>query len=195
MFMPTALSPESLLAELPTFFSAVDALLSDIGVDAGNLPADHLAIRVNSLETAQTLYPQWQAKGRRISDAIINGRPIWIVKLTQPLTVARWTIPCIELPFPTQKRYPNEGWEHVEFVIPGGALTLDELERQLALNQPAICLEERQLAAKGISLKRSSPKAESEQLPNPTLAFKRDNICVKFHSFDIEAVIASEQSR
>ena len=32
--------------------------------------------------------------------------------LNQPLRVGPWLIDCVELPYPGEKRYPHEGWEH-----------------------------------------------------------------------------------
>lgn len=39
----------------------------------------------------------------------------------------------------------------------------------------------------------SSPKGDKERLANPTIAFKRDDVCIKVHPHGIKAVIASEQ--
>ncbi|MGS0726836.1 VOC family protein, partial [Shewanella sp. 0m-11] len=43
-----------------------------------------------------------------------------------------------------------------------------------------------------IKVKMSSPKGDKERLANPTIAFKKDGICVKVHAHGIKAVIASE---
>ncbi len=63
---------------------------------------------------------------------------------------------------PGEKRYPHEGWEHIEIVLPGDPETLNA--RALAL------LSDEGLSLPGISVKTSSPKGEHERLPNPTLA-------------------------
>lgn len=42
-----------------------------------------------------------------------------------------WQFSIVELPWPGEKRYPHEGWEHIEIVLPGEAQTLNA--RALAL--------------------------------------------------------------
>lgn len=49
-----------------------------------------------------------------------------------------------------EKRYPHEGWEHIEIVLPGDPETLNA--RALAL------LSDEGLSLPGISVKTSSPK-------------------------------------
>ncbi|WP_273876845.1 VOC family protein, partial [Serratia marcescens] len=56
--------------------------------------------------------------------SMINGRPICLFDLQQPLAVGPWRIDCVELPYPGEKRYPHEGWEHVELVLSGDPQTL-----------------------------------------------------------------------
>lgn len=82
-------------------------------------------------------------------------------KLHEPVQVAHWQFSIVELPWPGEKRYPHEGWEHIEIVLPGDPETLNA--RALAL------LSDEGLSLPGISVKTSSPKGEHERLPNPTL--------------------------
>ncbi len=188
------LTSEHLISTLPQFANSVAKLLNDLGISASDLFADHIALRVNGVETANTLFPQWLQRGKQISNAVINGRPIWIVKLDNDLTVGPWQVDCVELPFPSDKRYPQEGWEHIEFVVPGEATTIAALEVAMKKNFPHSKLSVDELSELGIAYKASEPHAEGEQLPNPTLAFKRDGVCVKFHSYAIEEVVASERN-
>ncbi|MFU0780825.1 MAG: Protein yecM [Citrobacter braakii] len=91
----------------------------------------------------------------------------------------------VELPWPGEKRYPHEGWEHVEIVLPGEVETLNA--RALAL------LSDHGLSQPGIFVKTSSPKGERERLPNPTLAVSDGSVTIKFHPWSIEAIVASER--
>ncbi|ELO86808.1 hypothetical protein SEEE5646_23443, partial [Salmonella enterica subsp. enterica serovar Enteritidis str. 50-5646] len=107
-------------------------------------------------------------------------------KLHEPVCVEHWRFSVIELPWPGEKRYPHEGWEHIEIVLPGEPETLNA--RALAL------LSDEGLSQPGIVVKTSSPQGEHERLPNPTLAVTDGRITVKFHPWSIEAIVASEQA-
>ena len=49
------------------------------------------------------------------------------------------------------------------------------------------------LTQPGISFKTSSPQAENERLPNPTLAVTDGQTTIKFHPWRLEEIVASEQ--
>lgn len=84
------------------------------------------------------------------------------------------------------KRYPHEGWEHVEIVLAGEPETLNA--RALAL------LSDDGLSQPGIFVKTSSPKGQHERLENPTLAVTDGSVTIKFHPWSIEQIIASEKT-
>ena len=185
------LHPEQMLADLPAFMDRIICLADEVGISLSSYVADHIALRVNSQEIALSLHQAWLAYGTEWSKTIINGRPIVVIGFDEPLQVGDWTIEALELPYPSDKVYPQQGWEHVEFVIPGNALSIAQLRDAISTTFPA--LDWQQLAEKGIKVKASSPAGEHERLPNPTYAFKKDNICIKLHSHSLAAVIASEQ--
>lgn len=162
-----------------------------LGLNDSDLICDHVALRVNTVASAKSLLAEWQKLGQVISDNIINGRPIYIIELNEPLTLGDWKIDCVELPFPGEKQYPQEGWEHIELVLPSQATTTAQLQDELYLAYPK--LPSILAAHPEITVKSSSPKGERERLPNPTIAFKSANLCVKVHTAGIKAVIASEQ--
>jgi predicted metalloenzyme YecM len=56
----------------------------------------------------------------------------------------------LELPWPGEKRYPHEGWEHIEIVLPGEPETLNA--RALAL------LSDEGLSKPGIFVKPAHQK-------------------------------------
>ncbi len=121
-----------------------------------------------------------------MSEDLINGRPICLFKLHEPVQVAHWQFSIVELPWPGEKRYPHEGWEHIEIVLPGHAETLNA--RALAL------LSDEGLSLPGISVKTSSPKGEHERLPIRRSAVTDGKTTIKFHPWSIEEIVASEQS-
>ncbi|HDS1204704.1 TPA: VOC family protein [Shewanella algae] len=182
-------SLSQLLADWQAFADKIMPLIERLGLE-GLGECDHAALRVNSVAAAEKLKAEFAQCGEIISENIINGRPILIIRLQQPLQLGQWQIPCIELPFPGDKHYPEEGWEHLELVLPGGAQSCDELAEQLRTLCPRT-----QATFDGdtdIKLKASSPKGEAERLANPTLAFKAGGVCVKVHPHSIQAIIASE---
>src|SRR5699024_9061084 len=138
------------------------------------LPADHIALRCNQLTTAQQWHQALLAHAELISDKQINGRPIKIFRLAQPLTVGHWMIDYVELPYPSANYYPVEDWEHIELVTGGEASQFTERLSQLLPTQE-------RLTALGITQKYSQPYGNNETLANPTVAFSRDGITVKLH--------------
>ncbi|MFT6925668.1 MAG: putative metalloenzyme YecM [Psychromonas sp.] len=180
---------QQLKSQWPEFSQAILHFAKRLGLKDLALVCDHAALRVNDLAVAEALLTQWQKKGKIISDSIINGRPIYIIALDEPLQLGDWKIDCVELPFPG-KLYPQQGWEHIELVLPGNAQTMAELERALESINPDIAAL---LAANpAIKVKRSAPHVAGEKVANPTIAFKLNNICIKVHSAGIKTVIEKE---
>ncbi|UXI02828.1 VOC family protein [Photobacterium sp. TY1-4] len=186
------LHPEQMLAQLPEFVARIEALAREMNLSLTAYQADHLALRVNDREMAEALHLAWLAYGEEWSCTQINGRPIIVIGFHQPLQVGCWQIEALELPYPGEKQYPQQGWEHIEFVIPSEADTTDALKIALDETFPQLPWDE--LAAKGIKVKASSPAGEHERLPNPTYAFKKGGVCIKLHPCSLKAVIESEAS-
>lgn len=171
-------------ADLPRFTDALTALAEQLGLDIAPLEADHISLRCHQNATAERWRAGLEQCGELLSENIINGRPICLFTLREPVCVAHWRFQVVELPWPGEKRYPHEGWEHVEIVLPGDPQTLNA--RALAL------LSDRGLARPGIVVKTSAPKGERERLPNPTLAVTDGKVTIKFHPWSIEAIVESE---
>lgn len=184
------LHPEQMLAQLPSFVARIEALAREMNLSLTAYQADHLALRVNDWEMAEALHQAWLVYGEEWSRTMINGRPIVVIGFHQPLKVGPWQIEALELPYPGEKRYPQQGWEHIEFVIPSKAGTTEALKAVLDETFPRLPWDG--LAAQGIQVKASSPASEHERLPNPTYAFKKEGVCIKLHPCSLKAVIASE---
>ncbi|MCE9679491.1 VOC family protein [Shewanella sp. AS1] len=183
-------TPESLQLSWPHFCQQILDFLQALGLDKLELKCDHVALRVNSSAAADNLSQHFATQGKLISNNLINGRPIQIFELNHPLILGRMRIECIELPYPGNKTYPIEGWEHIELILPGKAETTAQLQQQLLDALPSLApILDKQT---DIKVKHSSPKGEHERLANPTIALKRDNICIKIHAHGIKAIIASE---
>ena len=188
---------QDLTQQWPAFSKAILAFTHQLGLVAQSnsnneaVWCDHVALRINDIATAESLLAEFKQRGKVISDSIINGRPIYIIELDEPLTLGGWQIDCVELPFPG-KHYPQQGWEHIELVLPGNAASMAELEQALHAVNPDI---DTVLANDcSIKIKRSAPQAAGETLANPTIAFKQGDICIKVHSAGIKAVVASESA-
>ncbi|MCL1068343.1 VOC family protein [Shewanella olleyana] len=180
-----------LLKSWPDFSQRITLFIKELGLDTLQLDCDHCALRVNSVDAAERLTTDFEQHGQVISNNMINGRPILIIKLNTPMELDGLKVPCVELPFPSDKLYPQEGWEHVELVLPTNATTCEQLIEDLLKVAPSA-----QNIIDGktdIKVKLSSPKGDNERLANPTIAFKQNGICVKVHPQTIEAIIASEQ--
>ena len=178
-------SLQDIAADLPRFSDALQALADRLGLDIAPLDADHISLRCHQYTTAERWRQGLEQCGELLSENIINGRPICLFKLHQPVCVAHWQFSVVELPWPGEKRYPHEGWEHIEIVLAGEPETLNT--RALAL------LSDEGLSQPGIAVKTSSPRGERERLPNPTLAVTDGNVTLKFHPWSIEAIVASER--
>ncbi|MBW3525301.1 VOC family protein [Shewanella sp. NKUCC05_KAH] len=209
------LSYEQLIQGWPAFEAQIVAFLKTLDLTDKALFCDHVALRVNSIASANALKDAFSRIGKIISDNIINGRTILIIELDTPLTLGQFSIACVELPYPSDKVYPQEGWEHIELVIDSKAKDYNTLSQDLLvlcptlrplLNQGLSPLPQSEQTAESeqsrlpdlpsqaeIKVKMSSPKGDKERLANPTIAFKRGNVCIKVHPHGIKAVIASEQ--
>ncbi|WP_162062639.1 VOC family protein [Vibrio taketomensis] len=196
MSLATAeLLPEQLKQKLPDFMYKIQKLSDKLQIDLTQFQADHIALRINEPELAQLAHQAWLAEGKEISNAMINGRPIIVMTFNQPLKVLSWEIECLELPYPAEgKIYPEQTWEHVEFVIPSNAQTADEFAAELTQRFPQLAEQWDTLAQQGIKVKLSSPKGEGERLNNPTVAFKHQGVCIKLHPHSLKAIVESEQS-
>ncbi|MCW9698326.1 MULTISPECIES: VOC family protein [unclassified Avibacterium] len=147
---------------------------------------DHLAVRVNSEQSAQRWLSALLTCGEILSDNIVNGRKIYLIQLDTPLTFANQQVQIIELPFPKNKHYPQEGWEHIEAVIPflpkeTTNAWVERINSHFLWNKMT-----------DVSVKVSEPKVEGERLPNPSIAVSCDHsTCIKVHPYHIKTIVAS----
>ena len=174
-----------LAKDLPRFEKQLQHLAEKLGLALDDLEADHIAVRCHQITTAERWKQGFMQVGRLFSESMINGRPICLFQLDEPLAVGPWRIEVVELPWPGNKLYRHEGWEHVEIVLRGDPQTLGA--RATAL------LSDSGLLQPGISFKTSAPQGKNERLPNPTLAVTDGQITIKFHPWSLREIVASEQ--
>ncbi|WP_086982797.1 VOC family protein [Vibrio aphrogenes] len=189
-----SLSPTALRLTIPAFWQEIEDLALLLGIELQTLTADHIAMRINDKALAEQVHHAWLQHGSQISNAMINGRPIIVIQLHDPIEISQQSIDCLELPYPNNKSYPQQGWEHVEFVVASEAQTADAFVEEVRKAFPKLDQQWSSLAEMGVKVKLSSPQGEGERLANPTVAFKKGGVCIKLHPHSLKAVIASEQS-
>lgn len=191
--LDTALHPSQMKQNLAQFIEKIEQLTALLEIELSGCQLDHIAMRINELTLAKLAHQAWSQEGDVISQTHINGRPIIVIAFNQPLVANNWQIECLELPYPAEgKIYPEQGWEHVEFVVPSDAQTADEYLQHLKQQFPNLASGWSGLAGKGIKVKLSSPKGEGERLNNPTVAFKWQGVCIKLHPHSLKKIIESE---
>lgn len=171
--------------QITTFEARIINLADKVDLSLNDFHCDHISVRCHLLATAERWRQGFMKCGDLLSDKEINGRPICLFSLKQPLLVVGKEIDCVELPYPGKTIYANEEWEHIELVIPCEANVLHQ--RALAL------LSDRGLMRPDVKVKCSNPKGDKETLLNPTLAITDGIVTIKFHPYSIREVIASEK--
>ncbi|QHB16747.1 VOC family protein [Mannheimia pernigra] len=178
--------------DLSQFEQKIQQIAEIAGIDLSHYEIDHLAVRMNKIETAE----QWRTFllecSTLLKESEVNGRPIGLFTLTQAVKFCGQNVKIIELPFPKDKIYPQEGWEHIEVVFPilGGESSEQWVERVLSCFNLSENPE--------LKLKISQPKVEGERLPNPSIAITLSDVtfghsyCLKLHPYDINSIIMSE---
>ena len=171
--------------DLQRFAGDLSHLAHRLGLSLANLQPDHISVRCHQIATAERWAVGFSQLGEMFSRAEINQRPVCLFRLHQPLRLLSWQIHIIELPWPGNKYYPHEGWEHIEVVLAGEPESLGQRAMELIADQG--------LTHPEISFKTSSPAAQHDGLPNPTLAVTDGKTTIKFHPYSLEQIVASEQ--
>lgn len=174
---------QDLWDDLPVFMDKLQQLAQELNLSLSSFPIDHISVRCHHMATAERWHQGLMECAELLSDNVINGRPIRLYELREPLNVAGQQVFIIELPFPKDKIYPKESWEHIEMVIDIDPSQLETTAFQL-LPDPL---------PQGYRIKVSQPKGQQERLPNPTLAVSNGEITVKYHPFTLKKIIESEK--
>lgn len=91
---------QDIASDLPRFTHALDELSRRLGLDITPLTADHISLRCHQNVTAERWRRGFEQCGELLSENMINGRPICLFKLHEPLQVAHWQFSIVELPWP-----------------------------------------------------------------------------------------------
>ena len=178
----------ALLADFQDFEQKIQAFAAEIHLDLSQYEIDHLSLRVNSDQKAHDWLALLLNYGSVLSDNVVNGRVIYLIALTQPLYLAGQAIEVVELPFPKDKAYPKETWEHIEVVVP---FLSDETATAWLARIKNLFLRN-QLAE--LKVKTSEPKADGEKLANLSVAISFadkhcNHVCIKVHPYSIKQIV------
>ena len=84
--------------DLPRFEQQLTNPAEKLGLTLENLEADHISVRCHQITTAERWKQGLMQVGHLFSENLINGRPICLFELTEPLPVGPWRINVVELP-------------------------------------------------------------------------------------------------
>ncbi|MUL01397.1 VOC family protein [Aliivibrio fischeri] len=188
------LEPQQLINALPSFMEKIQVLLDVLEIDLTQYQADHIALRINDRDVVEVAHQAWLQQAEEWSNNEINGRPIIALGFNQALTINGWSIECLELPYPGDKSYPQQGWEHVEWVIPCDVDSQEAFLEYVFKTFPSLKDKWDNLASLGVKVKQSCPSGDAERIANYTVAFKYQGVCIKLHPHSLKAVIESEQA-
>ncbi|ARU64819.1 metalloprotein [Histophilus somni] len=176
------------LDEFEQFERKIIELAHSMQLRLDRVEIDHIALRVNKRKSAEDWLTLLLKCGTILSGNIVNGRVIYLIQLDNPIRFSDQFIDIIELPFPKDKVYPVENWEHIEVIIPFEVNeTVDEwvtrIRQQFLWDELA-----------NLKVKVSEPKADGEQLPNPSIAVSfvnqlENHTCIKVHPYHIKKII------
>lgn len=91
---------DDLRLDLPRFEQALQQFAARLQLDLSSFTADHISLRCHQNATAERWRQGLMQCGTLLSESMINGRPICLFDLQQPLAVGPWRIDCVELPYP-----------------------------------------------------------------------------------------------
>jgi predicted metalloenzyme YecM len=162
------MTTRDLLGDYETFVARINDGLDDAGIDRFHELSllDHFGYRTETMEEYESTIERFRALGDDLGAIVVEGRPISVIALSEPIQTGGWTVPFIEILAPkASSPYPS-GLEHAEFVT---VQRLSEFERRHQ-NLPFI------------------RDAMSRRI-NPELKYRDKGISVKFHRLSIGTVV------
>ncbi len=91
---------QDIVEDLPRFTDDLQKFTTRLGLNIAPLNADHISLRCHQNTTAERWRRGFEQCGELLSENMINGRPICLFKLHEPLCVAHWQFTVVELPWP-----------------------------------------------------------------------------------------------
>lgn len=149
----------------------INNVFNEIGIERAELTQlDHLCYRTETLDEYRAVLTELKPLGRSLGEVMVQGRPIDIIALDEPIQTNGWTVDFLEIAAPkASSPYPS-GLEHAEFVT-GGLLT-DFHARHAELEFITDAMQ---------------------RVINPELKYRKNGISVKFHQLNVGAVVQIER--
>jgi predicted metalloenzyme YecM len=99
------------------FLNSFFAQINNVGLDISGLPLDHIAYQASTSEDYELNLPAFSKLGELVSEEIIGGRRVAVVKLDEPLVYKDYSIPALELIEPKEGQKCESAFQHAEFVV------------------------------------------------------------------------------
>jgi len=159
-----------LLGDIDGFLAKLVDALYDDGINVTSYELDHICYRVETSEQYEHHKQELGKLGEQLSENVINGRPIAVYKLHEPIRFRGRKIYCVEVPAPKDGYPYPKGLEHAEFVI-------DCSFEEFMNRHKKVKFDTRFM---------NNPN-------NPDIIINYDGFCVKFHQQSLEKVIEIEK--
>ncbi len=150
----------------------INTVFKEVGIHPDELSQlDHLCYRTETMEEYHRAIKTFGLLGVSLGEVEVEGRPIAVVRLDEPIVSGGWTVDFLEVAAPkTSSPYPS-GLEHAEFVTRGLLTDFEQRHQELPFKRDAM-----------------------NRTVNPELKFREHGISVKFHQLNIGAVIRIEEA-
>lgn len=106
-----------ILDNISSFLDTIFQKINEKGIDVSDYELDHIGYQASSNEDYDKTKPQFLEIGELVSEEIVGGRRVGIVKLNTPITYQNRIIPAVEFAAPKDGQNCPSAWEHVELVI------------------------------------------------------------------------------
>ncbi|KYQ91530.1 dihydroxybiphenyl dioxygenase domain-containing protein [Tieghemostelium lacteum] len=182
-----------ILGDYDQFFKIIFKHLENTGIkEIDQYEVDHLCYRVTSEAMYQQKKIELSKVGDLLTETMINGRPISVFKLNNPIQYQNRLIPAIELPCPKPISHHVQGLEHMEMVI---NCDFDSMRSKYShIDWVLAGINKSFNADLEIEFTLSQQDKLDLQYPPSTYNEKR-TISVKFHHLPLEKVVEIEKQQ
>ncbi len=120
----------NLIEDLGNFFKEIEETTNQLNLNTDGLVTDHIGLKLSTAKQVESLIDSLPENSEVLSDSVVGGRIIYIIKLKEPIRYKGYEIPCLEIPYPKpDHNYPMEGLQHIEFVLPNTTHQTNEYEK------------------------------------------------------------------
>jgi predicted metalloenzyme YecM len=147
---------KNIIGNYDLFLSKLLSQFEKLNIDPNDIvELDHIAYRVETRNRYNEMKQKLKGFATYLGEAKVRQRPIASFKLFKPIKYDKYTIPCIELPSPSDHHNYPESLEHAEFVVKGSLRDFQKKYKHLnfieKLNNPTN--PELKLKFKGFQIK------------------------------------------